>query len=74
MVKRPGNRNFGKPDVPVAPSSQSAFETVVQSLRLSPDQYPYSPALRDWIAKNKDHKYVPPSVLKALGFEVADDL
>lgn len=74
MPKRRGNPNFGKPNILVPPSSLSAFDKVVQSLSLSPDQYPHSTALRDWVQKNKDQKYVPPAVLKALGLDVADDL
>jgi len=52
------------------PFSGSSFERVVDSLKLSPDQYKSSPELREWVLRNKDHKYVPPDLLKAYGFQV----
>jgi len=52
------------------PSSESSFERVVDSLKLSPEQYKSSPELREWVLQNKDHKYVPPDLLKAFGFQV----
>ncbi len=52
------------------PFSESSFERVVDSLKLSPEQYQSSPALREWVLQNKDHKYVPPDLLKAYGFQV----
>ena len=50
------------------PFSESSFERVVDSLKLSPEQYQSSPQLREWVLRNKDHKYVPPDLLKAFGF------
>jgi hypothetical protein len=50
--------------------SASSFERVVDSLKLSPDQYQSSTELREWVLRNKDHKYVPPDLLKAFGFQV----
>jgi hypothetical protein len=50
--------------------SESSFERVVLSLKLSPEQYLASPELRAWVLQNKDHKYVPPDLLKAFGFQV----
>jgi hypothetical protein len=54
----------------VRPFSESSFERVVDSLKLSPEQYQSSPELREWVLRNKDHKYVPPDLLKAFGFQV----
>lgn len=54
--------------------SQSSFERVVEELKLSPSEYMTSPKLRDWVSRNKDQKYVPSELLKALGFEVSTDL
>jgi hypothetical protein len=51
------------------PASNS-FDEVVANLRLSPDQYCYSIALREWVNHNKDEKYVPVEVLEAFGFVV----
>ena len=52
------------------PLSESSFERVVDSLKLSPEQYQSSLELREWVLRNKDHKYVPPDLLKAFGFQV----
>jgi hypothetical protein len=52
------------------PFVESSFERVVDSLKLSPEQYQSSPELREWVLRNKDHKYVPPDLLKAFGFQV----
>ena len=52
------------------PFSESSFERVVDSLKLSPEQYQSSTELREWVLQNKDHKYVPPDLLKAFGFQV----
>lgn len=50
--------------------SGSSFEKVVDSLKLSPEQYQSSAELREWVLRNKDDKYVPPELLKAYGFQV----
>jgi len=50
--------------------SESSFERIVDSLKLSPEQYQSSPELREWVLRNKDDKYVPPELLKAYGFQV----
>jgi hypothetical protein len=50
--------------------SGSSFERVVESLKLSPEQYHRSSELREWVLRNKDDKYVPPELLKAFGFQV----
>jgi hypothetical protein len=63
--------NSTKPAAPnPRPFSESSFERVVDSLKLSPEQYKSSPELREWVLRNKDHKYVPPDLLKAFGFQV----
>ncbi len=74
MAKRRGNPNWGKPEPPSLVPATSAFESVVKRLRLSPEQYSGSSELRDWVRKNKDHKYVPQAVLEAFGFEAASDI
>jgi hypothetical protein len=52
------------------PFAESSFERVVDTLKLSPEQYQSSAELREWVLRNKDHKYVPPELLKAFGFQV----
>ncbi len=71
MAPQRGNSNFTNPGSKnSAAFSASSFEKVVDSLRLSPDQYQSSAELRDWVLRNKDEKYVPPDLLKAFGFRV----
>ena len=71
MAPRRGTANFANPgSKSTASFSGSSFERVVDSLKLSPDQYQSSAELRDWVLRNKDEKYVPPDLLKAFGFQV----
>jgi hypothetical protein len=71
MAPQRGTPNSNPPGTANPPSfSESSFERVVDSLKLSPEQYQSSPALRQWVLQNKDHKYVPPDLLKAFGFQV----
>jgi len=51
-------------------SSGSSFEQVVKALHISPEEYHNSPELKEWVRRNKDHKYVPTALLKAFGFQV----
>jgi len=71
MARQGGNSNSPRPAASTAlPFSESSFERVVISLKLSPEEYVGSPELRQWVLQNKDHKYVPPELLKAFGFQV----
>jgi len=71
MARQGGNSNSPRPGASTAlPFSESSFERVVISLRLSPEEYLGSTELRQWVLQNKDHKYVPPELLKAFGFQV----
>jgi hypothetical protein len=71
MALQGENRNSPRPGATNAPSfSGSSFERVVISLKLSPEEYASSTELREWVLQNKDHKYVPPELLKAFGFQV----
>ena len=74
MAKRPGNPNWGKPDPAQWTPTISTFETLVKSLKLSPDQYENSSALKEWVRQNKDQKYVPVDLLKAWGFTVKSEI
>jgi len=69
---RRGNPHFTNPAAIAAPvAAGSCFEKVVEDLHLSPRDYLTSVALRDWVYRNKDDKYVPSEVLEAFGFEVS---
>jgi hypothetical protein len=71
MAPQRGTPNSSRPGTASAPAfSESSFDRVVDSLKLSPDQYQSSTELREWVLRNKDHKYVPPDLLKAFGFQV----
>ena len=71
VSKKRGNPNWGKPEVNTVPyAGASSFEEIVKKLRLSPTQYESSIKLKDWVRKNKDHKYVPLTLLQAWGLEV----
>jgi hypothetical protein len=71
MAPQRGNPNSTQPRATSVPAfSESSFERVVDSLKLSPEQYQSSIELREWVLRNKDHKYVPPELLKAFGFQV----
>lgn len=54
----------------VTPTGASTFEHLVATLGLSPEEYEASPVLRDWVRRNKDHRYVPSVLLQAWGFKV----
>jgi hypothetical protein len=66
MPKRHVNRNFTKPEA-IGPMifSLSSFERVVKALDISPEEYQNSPELKEWVLRNKDHKYVPTALLEA---------
>jgi len=75
MKRKRGNPKWGKPDIhPIAPIQPNSFDQVVRKLRLSPDQYIDSAQLKDWVRKNKDHKYVPSDLLATWGFDAASDV
>ena len=71
VAKKRGNPNWGKPELNTIPyNGVTSFEEVVKQLCLSPQQYGNSVQLKDWARKNKDHKYVPSTLLALWGFEV----
>jgi hypothetical protein len=54
----------------ITPEGVSTFEYIVRQLRLSPEEYTSSAALKEWVRRHKDHKYVPSQLLEAWHFEV----
>jgi hypothetical protein len=52
----------------------TSFEDAAASLGLSPRDYQKSKALQEWVARNKNSKYVPSDLLKAWGLEVKVDM
>jgi hypothetical protein len=71
MRKRHVNRNFTKPEA-IGPMvfSLSSFEQVVKALNIAPEEYQHSSELKEWVRRNKDHRFVPTSLLEAFGFRV----
>jgi hypothetical protein len=43
-------------------------------MKLSRREYASSAALKEWVRKNKDHKYVPLDLLTIWGFEAKGEL
>jgi len=69
-MSKAGNPNWGKPEVePVVPTV-TQFELKARELGLLPDQYVRSEALRDWVQRNRNIRYVPEPLLEAWGFEI----
>jgi hypothetical protein len=58
----------------ISPEGASTFEYVVRQLHLSPEEYASSQALKEWVRRHKDHKYVPSQLLEAWHFDVDDEL
>jgi hypothetical protein len=54
----------------ITPQGASTFEHVAHRLRLSPSEYATSSELKEWVRRNKDHKYVPSYLLVAWHFDV----
>jgi hypothetical protein len=70
MVKRRGNPNWGKPGAIEMLAGPTGFEGVTATLGLAPEAFEGSVLLKEWVRKNKDHKYVPLDLLNVWGFEV----
>ena len=43
----------------------SSFDAMVKALGLAPEEFESSDALKEWVVKNKDQKYVPLDLLRA---------
>jgi len=74
LSKQRGNPSWGKPQPFGAPICLSEFEYVTKTLGLSPEQYVDSGALKEWVHKNKNQKYVPPELLMAWGLTVISEV
>jgi len=74
MSKRRGNPNWGKPEPKMLGVPVTSFDELVKSLGLLPVEYVNSGPLREWVAKNKDHKYVPPNLLEAWGLKARSEV
>ena len=48
--------------------SPPTFESVAGALGLTPKEFEGSIPLKEWVNRNKDHKYIPLDLLEAWGF------
>lgn len=53
-----------------SPLGESTFEHLTARLGLTPEKYEDSTALKEWVRRNKNERYVPPELLEAWGFTV----
>jgi len=75
MSNRKPNTFFTNPcRIGSQPPTESSFDQVVQSLRLTPEQYAESLELRAWVRRNKSTKYVPPDLLATFGFKAGAEV
>lgn len=66
MTKKHAN-SIGRQSPGALAANASSFDAVVQALELAPEDFLGSAQLKAWVRQNKDHKYVPPELLKAWG-------
>jgi hypothetical protein len=64
MAKRRGNPNWGKPEPYNFSNAICSFDSLVKTLKLTPDQYEGSEELKRWSERNKDTKYIPQELLQ----------
>ena len=64
-MKRRGNPNWTNPAAyKLALPAITSFEEITRALRLTPSEFESSVALKEWVLKNKDQKYVPLDLLR----------
>jgi hypothetical protein len=73
-TKRPGNPNWGKATASSIPILPTSFEQVVKALGIAPHEYHESAQLKDWVAKNKNNKFVPVELLQTWGMTVKAEI
>ena len=79
MANRRGNPTWGRPSGFLLQSAavkqlETEFEKVTRELGLAPEQYKTSPALRRWVKRNRNVRYVPEALLAHWGLEVDESL
>jgi hypothetical protein len=66
MAKKRGNPNWTNPAAYAPqPAGVTSFDAMTRTLRLTPPEFESSVALKEWVLKNKDQKYVPLDLLLA---------
>lgn len=65
MPKKRGNPNWTNPAAhKLQLPTMTSFEEVTRALCLTPSEFESSVALKEWVLKNKDQKYVPLDLLR----------
>ena len=72
MRTRSPNSYFTNPLLRPSPALRAcSFEEAVEELGLTPAEYITSEALKHWVRRNMNHKYVPSELLEAWGLIVS---
>jgi hypothetical protein len=75
MVRKRGNPNWGSGrHVKLGPALPTEFELQVRQLRLTPEAYVFSEALRNWCQRNRNRFYIPEWLLDVWDIPVDADL
>jgi hypothetical protein len=78
MANRRGNPNWGKSPAFFELINQkpleTEFEKVTRELGLTPEQFDSSPALKRWVRKHKNSRYVPEQLLSHWGMTVDESV
>jgi hypothetical protein len=69
-MRRRGNPSWGRAELPLPPAGPSEFELEAKRLKLKPEHYVGSVALRAWCVKNCNRWYVPEWLLEAWRIEI----
>jgi hypothetical protein len=72
MPRKPGSSTFTKGYARVPVAVPASFYGVVRSLGLTQRDCQKSTALRRWVERNKNTKYVPPELLTAWGIRASE--
>ena len=62
----------GEKEVEPSPEQLTHFEQVAEQIGVSPQYYAYSHPLKEWVRKNRYHRYVPEWLLKEWGMQLFD--
>ncbi|PYX85085.1 MAG: hypothetical protein DMG70_04760 [Acidobacteria bacterium] len=73
VIRKRGNPNWGR-RIPPRPVLATEFEMQVKELRLTPETYLRSAALRRWCEENRNRCYIPEWLLDAWDIVVESDV
>ncbi len=70
MNRKRTESTWGKPGPFWQAAQPTSFDETVERLGLRPSEFETSAALKEWVGKNRNSRYVPTELLKAWGFRV----